>query len=63
MVTEQRAITEDLFFVRLVGLSKPSDPEPIVLYHQATVAATEAALRMADVRLAAAGASPAAGHH
>lgn len=49
MVSEQRAITEDLFFVRLIGLSKPNDPEPIVLYHQATVAATEASLRMAQM--------------
>ncbi len=49
LVAEQRAITEDLFFVRLVGQSKPADPEPIVLYHQATVAATEASLRIAQL--------------
>lgn len=47
LVTEQRAITDDVFFVRLSNAAG-TEPDPLVVYHRQTVAATESTLRLAQ---------------
>jgi response regulator RpfG family c-di-GMP phosphodiesterase len=50
LVRQQRTINDDLFYIRLTQ----SADEPLVKYHQATVAATESTLRLAQAMPASA---------
>lgn len=46
LVAKQREITDDVFFVRLSNAHTAENPDPLVDYHRATVAATESTLRV-----------------
>ena len=41
LVSKQREITDDVFFVRLTNTHTATEPDPLVDYHRFTVAATE----------------------
>jgi HD-GYP domain-containing protein (c-di-GMP phosphodiesterase class II) len=48
LVSMQKEITDDVFFVRLSSPSTGNDLDPLVVYHRHTVAATESTLRLAQ---------------
>jgi HD-GYP domain-containing protein (c-di-GMP phosphodiesterase class II) len=48
LVGTQREVSDDVFFVRLGSQTSAGDADPLVLYHQHTVAATETTLRLAQ---------------
>ncbi len=54
LVSKQREITDDVFFVRLTNTHTTAEPDPLVDYHRFTVAATESTLRVAAAMSASA---------
>lgn len=48
LVSTQRAVSEDVFFIRLSTPAGTTEADPLVTYHRHTVAATETTLRLAQ---------------